>query len=241
MTTIAEREARGEIDFTRGRGFFDPAECRQPVTIVGAGGIGSPLALALSKMGVPRLTLIDGDSVEKHNLPNQLFPLADKGRPKVEALADVCVAFGASEVTTYNEMVTEDKFPGGRPRGIVVLALDSIDARKMIWEKHLKRNIGCTFVLDPRLGGQSVVLYTLDPRRPNEQERYEATFFDASEAVEAPCTMRSIIDVGFAVASLCTRAIRLRVAGETVEHTLFWNHKRLRANVGIDEHSAALS
>jgi molybdopterin/thiamine biosynthesis adenylyltransferase len=236
MTTTRELELSGEIDFTRGRGFFDPTDSDARVTIVGCGGIGSPLALALSKMGMPRLTLIDGDTVERHNLPNQLFPIADKGKSKVESLAEVCRLFGASEVETHAEMVEPGRWPTGRrPNGIVVLALDSIEARRMIHERHLRYNIGVSFVVDPRLGGQSVVLNTYDPRKPDQVRRYEETLFDPANAVEAPCTMRSIIDVGFVVASLVTRVIRLHCAGEPVEHTLFWNHKRLRASVGMDE------
>lgn len=247
MNHITEMERRGEVDFTRQRGFFDPTQCDTPVTIVGCGGIGSPLALALSKMGVPRLRLIDGDSVERHNLPNQLFPMRSAqgvptiGNAKVDEAKAVAELFGTAEVEAHHGFVTEDEFPGGRPRGVVVLALDSIAARRMVYEKHLRHNLGCEFVVDPRLGGQSVVVHTLDPRRPDQCTRYEGTLFDPANAQPAPCTMRSIIDVGFVVASLAARAIRLHMTGQPVEHALFWNHRRLSAMVGRDEHEAELS
>ena len=66
-----------------------PEALETPVHLVGCGGIGSFVALALAKLGCPHLCLYDDDRVEEHNVPNQLFRLSDVGRPKVEALAEV--------------------------------------------------------------------------------------------------------------------------------------------------------
>ena len=62
--------------------------------IIGAGGLGCPLALDLG-LGGGRLLLIDDDAVELSNLPRQiLFRTADVGRLKVEAAADALVRRG---------------------------------------------------------------------------------------------------------------------------------------------------
>ncbi|MBK6847254.1 MAG: molybdopterin-synthase adenylyltransferase MoeB [Proteobacteria bacterium] len=56
------------------------------VLCVGAGGLGSPLALYLAAAGVGRLGLVDGDTVDLTNLQRQtLYATADVGRPKLEA------------------------------------------------------------------------------------------------------------------------------------------------------------
>jgi adenylyltransferase/sulfurtransferase len=61
----------------------------QPIVLVGAGGIGAPLALALGAAGVPALRVADDDVVEVSNLHRQiLFTDADVGRPKLDAFAD---------------------------------------------------------------------------------------------------------------------------------------------------------
>src|SRR6478672_3308046 len=58
------------------------------VLLVGAGGLGSPLALYLAAAGVGRLGLVDFDRVERSNLQRQLlFGEADVGREKVDAAA----------------------------------------------------------------------------------------------------------------------------------------------------------
>jgi len=58
------------------------------VLLVGAGGLGSPLALYLAAAGVGRLGLVDFDRVERSNLQRQLlFGEGDVGRDKVDAAA----------------------------------------------------------------------------------------------------------------------------------------------------------
>lgn len=59
------------------------------VLCVGAGGLGSPVALYLAAAGVGHLTLLDPDEVALSNLHRQvLHGTADLGRPKVESGAD---------------------------------------------------------------------------------------------------------------------------------------------------------
>jgi adenylyltransferase/sulfurtransferase len=62
------------------------------VLMVGAGGLGCPVALYLAGGGVGSLTLMDPDRVEVHNLHRQIaFRETDLDRPKAGALADQLV------------------------------------------------------------------------------------------------------------------------------------------------------
>lgn len=55
--------------------------------VVGCGGTGTWTATFLTLIGVPRLVLIDPDTVEISNLNRLPFPLSAVGQPKAEALA----------------------------------------------------------------------------------------------------------------------------------------------------------
>jgi adenylyltransferase/sulfurtransferase len=65
-------------------------------TVVGAGGLGGPLALALGAAGV-ELVIVDPDVVETSNLHRQIqFTAADLGAPKAPTLAARVVARGGT-------------------------------------------------------------------------------------------------------------------------------------------------
>jgi len=66
---------------------------RSRVLVVGAGGLGSPVAYYLAAAGVGRLGLVDADVVDLSNLQRQiLHRTGDVGRPKVESARDKLVA-----------------------------------------------------------------------------------------------------------------------------------------------------
>ena len=58
------------------------------VLVIGAGGLGSPVALYLGTAGIGTLTLVDDDTVDLTNLQRQIaHTLARVGEPKVESAA----------------------------------------------------------------------------------------------------------------------------------------------------------
>ncbi|MDB5670032.1 MAG: HesA/MoeB/ThiF family protein [Alphaproteobacteria bacterium] len=60
------------------------------LTMIGAGGIGSPAIQYLAAAGIGTLRVIDDDQVSLDNLQRQtMFGTPDVGRPKVEAAAEV--------------------------------------------------------------------------------------------------------------------------------------------------------
>ena len=59
------------------------------VLLVGAGGLGSPLALYLAAAGIGRIGIVDFDVVDESNLQRQvLHSTADVGRPKLDSARD---------------------------------------------------------------------------------------------------------------------------------------------------------
>ena len=79
------------------------------VTIVGAGGTGSPVAVQLARMGVKNLRLIDMDNIDKTNLPRIYGSSdADIGQPKVKVLRKYIQSFSKSKVSAICGDVTDD-------------------------------------------------------------------------------------------------------------------------------------
>lgn len=78
--------------------------------IVGAGGLGGPIALSLAKAA--ELAIVDHDTVEESNLHRQLqFTLADLGQPKAAQLAAAVVARGGNArgiVTRWTAATAEE-------------------------------------------------------------------------------------------------------------------------------------
>ena len=59
------------------------------ILLIGAGGLGSPLALYLAAAGVGRIGLVDFDVVDESNLQRQvLYGTKDIGRPKLQSATD---------------------------------------------------------------------------------------------------------------------------------------------------------
>src|SRR3989442_11774635 len=62
---------------------------RAKVLCIGAGGLGSPLALYLAAAGVGRLGMVDFDVVDFTNLQRQIIHgTSDVGRPKLDSARD---------------------------------------------------------------------------------------------------------------------------------------------------------
>ena len=59
------------------------------VGIAGLGGLGSSVAIALARVGVSSLKLVDFDTVDPSNLNRQQYFIDDLGKYKTQALADI--------------------------------------------------------------------------------------------------------------------------------------------------------
>ena len=197
-----------EVKYKRQMGIFNPLVYgKTSVTLVGAGGIGSWTALALSKIGLSSVHVYDGDRISVHNQPAQYFPGWAVGKYKTDVLEE-----NLDGVVGFNEFVG-DSFVGSSL--ITIAAVDSNTSRRHIWDWAL-RDYACRWYFDGRLGGQTAMLYTVDMESVDQMARYEETLHSDEERTVVPCAESAVIDVAFTIAAMITRGVRLALtAGES--------------------------
>ena len=72
------------------------------VLMVGAGGLGSPIAIYLTLAGVGTVGLVDFDDVDVTNLQRQILHFNDDiGRPKVESAVETLKAYNPILMLTF--------------------------------------------------------------------------------------------------------------------------------------------
>lgn len=210
------------MDFWRQMSIVSQEElAKNQVTIIGAGGIGSPTAMALAKMGLEKMRVYDHDSVEPHNLPNQLYRQSDLNKKKVEALAEICLDYAGVEIDKQIEMYKNQALSG-----IVVSGVDSMAARKEIWE-NIKFNPAIPLYIEARMGAEVARIHSINPCDPDKIIWYETTLYSDNEAAEQPCTERAIIYNVFMIASFIANQIKKYTKGEKLYKEIIFDLKTL--------------
>ncbi len=105
------------------------------VLVVGAGGLGSPVLMALAGAGVGHLTIIDSDTVAASNLNRQfLYTAMDIGQPKARLAQLRLQAYHPdlaidSLETSLDEPRARELFGS---YDLIVAAVDNLETRRMI-------------------------------------------------------------------------------------------------------------
>lgn len=130
--------ALAAIRWSRTRGALGDAVwqqlCRAHVALVGCGRTGSLLAEALAGLGLQRLTLIDPDYLELHNLGEGAgYGTAHLGHAKATALADTLEArYDDLQVTAIAQGIAGWRAAGAVRSADVVLAAPDHDAARFV-------------------------------------------------------------------------------------------------------------
>ncbi len=135
--------------------------------VVGAGGLGSPVALYLAAAGVGRLTLADADAVELSNLQRQVaHGQADLGRNKAESARDAALALNPdcriAALTTHL---------GGEALDAAVASADVVLDCTDRFSSRYAINAACREACVPLVSGAAIrfsgQLAVFDPRDPD--------------------------------------------------------------------------
>ena len=123
------------MDLSKSYDFFQPESVDKRIHILGCGSVGSALAELLVRCGLTKLTLWDFDHVEPHNVSNQMFRATDVGKLKVEALRDILLEINPEAEGDIE--IEPEGWTGKILSGYLFLAIDNIDIRREIVEKHI--------------------------------------------------------------------------------------------------------
>ena len=107
---------------------------RAVVGIAGLGGLGSAVAIALARIGVGTLILVDFDVVEPSNLNRQQYFIHQIGMPKVEALRENLSKINPYvRILTYAEKLDRDNMERiFKDAMVIVEAFDRAEEKAML-------------------------------------------------------------------------------------------------------------
>jgi adenylyltransferase/sulfurtransferase len=119
------------------------------VLCIGAGGLGSPIAMYLAAAGVGKLGIVDFDTVDYSNLQRQILHTdADVGRPKAQSAKETIHGINPNcEVVIHNTRISsENALDLIRPYDIVVDGTDNFPTRYLT-------NDACVLLKKPNVYG----------------------------------------------------------------------------------------
>jgi adenylyltransferase/sulfurtransferase len=119
------------------------------VLCIGAGGLGSPIAMYLAAAGIGKLGIVDFDTVNYSNLQRQILHTdADVGRPKAQSAKETIHGINPHcEVIIHNTRITsENALDLIRPYDIVVDGTDNFPTRYLT-------NDACVLLKKPNVYG----------------------------------------------------------------------------------------
>ncbi|MGB5917566.1 HesA/MoeB/ThiF family protein [Arcobacter sp.] len=111
------------------------------VAIIGSGGLGCTLGIALGASGIGEFTLVDFDTVGVHNIHRQIgFKVGDDGKYKCEVLKELIEArCPYTKVTTYKETFQEFA-KRGLEFDLIIDGTDNLPTRADINEYCINHN-----------------------------------------------------------------------------------------------------
>lgn len=181
--------------YLRQQDIFNREKADTPITVIGAGSLGSWLVLGLAKLGFKDITVYDDDQVELHNIPNQFFSEADtqddsgiegSGLYKVFALQRNVERF-----TNIDIKIHAERFERQPLSGLVIVTPDNMATRKQVFLRCMD-NANVMFFMDGRMGGQTYKCYAADPNNAAQAQYYLGTWHSDEQGSQEECTARGV-------------------------------------------------
>jgi molybdopterin/thiamine biosynthesis adenylyltransferase len=159
--------------------------------VIGAGGLGSPVALYLGTGGVGRITLVDDDTVDLTNLQRQIaHTLARLGRPKADSARQAIAAINPDPVVRAvaerADAASLDRYVADAD--VVIDCCDNFATRHAINAACVRRGKPLVSGAAIRFDGQVTVYDTRDDKSPC----YGCLFPPSDEFEETRCATMGV-------------------------------------------------
>ena len=169
------------------------------IVIGGAGGIGSWLAMFLTRIG-HKLYIFDDDTIDITNMGGQLYKQSQIGLNKAEAVKQNVLDFNGTDLVDCF-MRYDEKMPMVSP--IMVTCFDNMAGRKLMFENWCKQEDRELFVDGRMLAETGMVFFV----QKGQEDLYKSELFEDSEVNEAPCSFKATSHCGALIGSLMTNGI----------------------------------
>ena len=186
--------------------FFNPSDVKGWVHLIGCGSVGSTVAELLARFGLMKFVLYDFDTVEPHNVVNQMFTTKHFFRPKTECVKEIIQEINPDAWVK----IESEGWTGQDLDGYIFLGVDNIDIRKKICMAN-RFNPAVKAVFDFRTGLTDAQHYAADWADPaskkalidtmnftHEEAQLNAQMSACNVSMCVAPTVRMIANVGVA-------------------------------------------
>ena len=196
MDTVYTRdnstEMNNDMNFTRQEELYDGNNNNDRVNIIGVGATGSWVALALAKLGVHSVTMYDGDIIELHNVPNQLYSKRDVGKLKSVLCKKYCddLGSGKSQLIPFRSNVDVEDMGDLIHNSVATFCLvDSMKARKELVEAAIDALAPGQhhYWIETRMGLTGYRVYLIDLANEYQVAEYKKTLYNDEDAGASAC------------------------------------------------------
>lgn len=163
--SLKEHASLGPVKKALQRQEIDPSIiASKKVLLIGAGGLGCPLALNLSALGIATLGIVDGDIVSETNLARQFcYRRSEIGLKKSFLLAEFVRERFSTEVREHDCMIDAASVAMIKDYDLVVDATDSMATKVML--AHHARLMGVPFISSSVYQAEGEVMLLLPQSR----------------------------------------------------------------------------
>lgn len=153
------------------------------VGVIGAGGLGAPVVLALAAAGVGTIVVFDDDDVELSNLQRQVIHrLQDVGRPKTDSVVRVAADLSETEVRVVTTRLTHENAAELISGVDLVLdGTDSFESREVVAAACERLAVPLVWGTVQEFAGLVTVFWSAPPK-PAEAVRLHDLYPPGSEA-----------------------------------------------------------